>query len=82
MSTKVPVSDMRKKLEEELQTLRQDLEIYKKKINLRKPESIRILYEEKAQKQKQLESCWFFEGMAVFFHTHTLEHTHIYVYIL
>lgn len=64
MSTKVPVSDMRKTLEEELQSCRQDLEIYKRRINLQKPESIRIYYEEKVQKEKQLEGCWFYEGMS------------------
>lgn len=52
---------MRKKVEEELQTLRQNLEIYKRKINLRTPESISILFEEKAKKQNQLENCWFYE---------------------
>lgn len=67
MSTKVPVSEMRKQLEEELQSCRQDLEIYIKKINLQEPESIKILFEEKLQKKKELLGCWFYEGMVVFF---------------
>lgn len=61
MSSKVPDCEMRKKLEEELQSCRQDLEIYKIKINLQKPESIRNLYEEKIQKEVELEGCWFYE---------------------
>lgn len=61
MSTKVPVSEMRKQLEEELQSCRQDLEIYIKKINLQEPESIKILFEEKLQKKKELLGCWFYE---------------------
>lgn len=56
-SSKIPVSDIRGKLEKEIQLQRRDLEKKRLDTNQKSDESIRILSEKLSEKKKELNGC-------------------------
>lgn len=56
-SPKIPVSDIRGKLEKEIQLQRRDLEKKRLDTNQKSDESIRILSEKLSEKKKELNGC-------------------------